>query len=231
MSGIGFLGVPEFSLQGQRLFDDDIAEVGYVMNASRLWAYQPGTLNGLFDLMRDATAEHELDVRQRGILVAACASTLGDSYCSLSWGSMLAAASDAPTAAAVLRGDDDGLTTRERAMAGWARKVAGAPNATNAADVEQLREAGYSDVEVFAITVFVALRLASRPSTMHSVRAPMLPSAAPRPMLFSRLSPSAVPSLRTRRSPALRAHRPSRRTPIASGEPGARVAGAHPRLA
>ncbi|MBA3292528.1 MAG: hypothetical protein H0T40_02035, partial [Geodermatophilaceae bacterium] len=53
MSGIGFLGVPELSLQGQRLFDDDIAEVGYVMNASRLWAYQPGTLNGLFDLMRD----------------------------------------------------------------------------------------------------------------------------------------------------------------------------------
>ena len=160
MSGIGFLGVPEFSLQGQRLFDDDIAEVGYVMNASRLWAYQPGTLNGLFDLMRDATAEHELDVRQRGILVAACASALGDSYCSLSWGSKLAAASDAPTAAAVLRGDDDGLTTRERAMAGWARKVAGDPNATNAADVEQLREAGYSDVEVFAITVFLALRLA-----------------------------------------------------------------------
>jgi hypothetical protein len=38
--------------------------------------------------------------------------------------------------------------------------VARDPNATTAADVQILRGAGFSDVQIFAITVFVALRLA-----------------------------------------------------------------------
>jgi alkylhydroperoxidase family enzyme len=160
MSTNGFLDVPESTLEARRLYDDDVAEVGYVMNASRLWAYQPGTVEGLFDLMREATSAHGPDIRQRGILVAACAATLGDSYCALSWGSKLAEAADSQTASAVLRGDDDGLTTGERAMAAWARKVVRDPNGTSGADVQVLRDAGYGDAAIFAITVFVALRIA-----------------------------------------------------------------------
>lgn len=160
MSAHGFLDAPVMSAGAQRLFDADVSEVGYVMNASRLWAYQPDTHDGLFDLMRTANGTEGLDVRTRGILIAACASTFGDSYCSLAWGSKLAGASDVPTAAAVLRGDEDGLTPAEIAMADWARKVARDPNGTSRADVQALRDAGYGDAEIFAITVFVALRLA-----------------------------------------------------------------------
>src|SRR5207247_10557120 len=92
--------------------------------------------------------------------VTACASTIGGSYCSLAWGSKLAEASDARTAAGVLRGVDDGLSVGERAIAGWARKVARDPTGTTAADVQALRDAGFSDSQIFTITVFVALRLA-----------------------------------------------------------------------
>jgi alkylhydroperoxidase family enzyme len=160
VSTVGFLGVPEPTPQARRLFDDDVAELGYVMNASRLWAYQPDTFNGLFDLMRSVSSAHGLTLRQRGILVAACASTYGDSYCSLAWGCRLADATDGQTASAVLRGTDDGLTTSERAMARWARKVARDPSQTSPADVQALQEAGYNDAEIFASTVFIALRLA-----------------------------------------------------------------------
>jgi hypothetical protein len=38
--------------------------------------------------------------------------------------------------------------------------VARDPNATEARDVQPLRDAGYDDAQIFAITVFVALRLA-----------------------------------------------------------------------
>ena len=107
-----------------------------------------------------AAGQHDLSVRQRLILVAACASEFGDSYCSLVWGSKLAAASSSHTAAAVLRGQDEPLSPSERAMARWARTVARDPNATTAADVQVLRDAGFSDAQIFAITVFVALRLA-----------------------------------------------------------------------
>ena len=157
---IGFLTVPGPTAAGQQLFDEDVADVGYAMNVSRLWAYQPDTVTGLFDLLRRANSAHDLSVRQRLILVAACTSEFGDSYCSLVWGSKLAAASSAHTAAAVLRGQDEPLSPSERAMALWARNVARDPNATTPADVHVLRDAGFSDAQVLAITVFVALRLA-----------------------------------------------------------------------
>jgi uncharacterized peroxidase-related enzyme len=157
---IGFLGVPETSTEAEEMFDEDIAELGYVMNVSRLWAYQPATVAGLFALLQQANSVDRLSLRQRAILVTACASAFGDSYCALAWGSKLAKASDAQTAHRVLAGADDGLSTSERAMAGWARKIARDPNATTALDVQHLRAAGFSDSEIFTITVFVSLRLA-----------------------------------------------------------------------
>jgi uncharacterized peroxidase-related enzyme len=160
MHTIGFLEAPETTAEGQRVFDEDVAELGYVMNVSRLWAYQPATATGLFNLLRQAISADRLSHRQRFILVAACASAFGDSYCSLVWGTKLAAATNPQTAAGVLRGIDEGLSSSERAMAGWARKVARNPNDTTAADVQVLRHAGLSDSQIFTITVFVALRLA-----------------------------------------------------------------------
>ena len=157
---IGFLRVPETSPEAQRSFEEDIAELGYVMNTSRLWAYQPSTLAGLFNLLRQANSTDNLTLRQRQILVTACASAFGDSYCSLAWGGKLAKASDANTAAGVLRGLDDRLNASERAMAKWARMVAKDPNATTPDDVRDLRDAGFSDSQIFTMTVFVALRLA-----------------------------------------------------------------------
>jgi uncharacterized peroxidase-related enzyme len=160
MSESGFLRSPEITAGAQELFDEDMADLGYVMNVSKLWAYQPSVLNGLFALAGEAVAGRSLSFRQRGILVVACASTMGDSYCSLAWGTKLAGASDAETAASVLRGDDEGLSDDEKALAGWARKVAHDPNGTSAEDVQALRDAGFLDEQIFAITAYVAFRLA-----------------------------------------------------------------------
>lgn len=94
-------------------------------------------------------------------MVCSTAASLGDSYCALAWGKKLAAASDPSTAAAVLRGWGGGeLTARDAALSAWARKVVRDPNATTAADVDELRAAGLSELEIFEATVFIALRLA-----------------------------------------------------------------------
>jgi alkylhydroperoxidase family enzyme len=155
-----FLSDPEPTPAAQELFDEDMGDLGYVMNASKLWAHHPAAMADLFALLGSTVPIHGLDVRQRGILVTACASTLGDSYCSLAWGAKLASASDARTAAGVLSGDDSDLTDGERALAAWARQVSRDPNGTTAADVQSLRDAGYTDTQIFAITLFVALRIA-----------------------------------------------------------------------
>jgi uncharacterized peroxidase-related enzyme len=155
-----YLEEPPRSPQVQALYDEDLADDDYVWNVSRLWAHQPETQRQLFDLMSRAFKPSGLSFRQRGILVAAAASTLGDSYCSLAWGGKLAKASDDALAAGVLSGTDAGLTDQEQALASWARKVARDPNGTTPADVQALRDAGLDDGQVFAVTAFVALRLA-----------------------------------------------------------------------
>jgi alkylhydroperoxidase family enzyme len=140
--------------------DRDRENVGYLMNLSRMWSHQPDLHAGLFDVMGTAARAASLTFRQRAVLVVACASTLGDSYCSLVWGTKLANAVSAEAAGGVLRGDDALLDPTERALAQWARAVARDPNATQAHDVEPLHDAGYDDARILAITVFVALRAA-----------------------------------------------------------------------
>jgi uncharacterized peroxidase-related enzyme len=155
-----FLEQPPITPQVQALYDEDLADSGYVWNVSRLWAHQPETVHLLFDLMSQAFKPSGLAFRQRGILVTAAASTLGDSYCSLAWGGKLAGATEPDLAAGVLKGRDGELSKQEKAMAAWARKIVKDPNATSPADVQALRDEGLDDEQIFAITAFVALRLA-----------------------------------------------------------------------
>jgi SAM-dependent methyltransferase/alkylhydroperoxidase family enzyme len=156
----GFLEVPPPTADVDRLYAEDVDEVGYVMNASKLWAHHPAAHDGLFDLLGQAARTAALTFRQRGILVAACASSLGDSYCSLAWGNRLAGAAGVDVAAGVLRGDDGGLDPAEQALARWARRVTRDPSGTSAGDVEALRDAGYDDAQIFAVTLYVAIRIA-----------------------------------------------------------------------
>ncbi|MFG1921946.1 carboxymuconolactone decarboxylase family protein [Cryptosporangium sp. NPDC048952] len=156
----GYLPDPPPSAESDALFAEDVADLGYVMNATRLWAYEPAAAHGLFDLMGVVTTGTSLDFRRRAILVSATASAFGDPYCSLAWGARLAKVAGDDIAGGVLSGDDEGLSDTEQVMARWARRVALDPRGTSEADVGALRDAGFPDAEIFAMTVFIALRLA-----------------------------------------------------------------------
>jgi alkylhydroperoxidase family enzyme len=155
-----YLSPPPASAAADQMYDDDRAEMGYVMTGSLVWAHRPELHEGLFALLGAAAEAAGLTVRDRGILVTACASTLGDAYCSMAWGTKLAAEADPALAGAVLGGVDDRLTDRERALAAWARRLAGDANATTAEDVGALRAVGYDDAQILAITTYVGLRIA-----------------------------------------------------------------------
>jgi uncharacterized peroxidase-related enzyme len=162
---MSFLSEPAPDAEVQAMYDDDLATYGFVMNLSHVWAHQPESHSRLFDLI--GLVGSAFSPREKGILVTATASTIGDSYCSWAWGWKLADfAGDTEVSAAVLSGSDEGLSPREAALATWARAVARSPSSTTAADVAALREAGWSDEEVFRATTFVALRAAF--STVNS---------------------------------------------------------------
>jgi alkylhydroperoxidase family enzyme len=156
----GFLRAPDATPAVDRLYAHDLAEMGYVMNLSRAWAHLPPAHEGLVALLGQAAAAAGLTFRQRGVLVSAAASTMGDPHCSLAWGGRLAGEVGEEVAARVLRGDDSGLSEPEQALASWARSLAVDPNGTDSGDVQALRDAGYDDAQIFAITLYVALRIA-----------------------------------------------------------------------
>ena len=158
--GTGFLAPPPVTPEVERMFAHDLHQVGYVMNLSHAWAHLPGAHDALFALFDQAAAAGGLTFRQRGVLIAASASTLGDPHCALAWGTRLATETGDEVAAAVLRGDDGALDERDQALARWARQLAADPGGADADDVQALRAAGYDDRQIFAITLYVALRIA-----------------------------------------------------------------------
>lgn len=160
MTGPTFLNEPAESAGQQKMYDDDLNDDGYVWNVSRLWGHQPEAQDALFHLMGQMVRAAGLTDRQRGILVASVASALGDSYCALAYGRNLTKWADVTVATGVLSGDDSVLDQDEQALARWARQLARDPNATSPEDVQSLRDAGFDDAAILALTHFVALRLA-----------------------------------------------------------------------
>lgn len=159
-AGAGFLGEPPPSEGADRLVAADQAAHGYVMNCTRLWSHAPLAKEQLFAALQTLVDSAGLSMRQRGVLIAAMAREVGDSYCALAWGGRLSAAADEATARAVLRGEDGELDPQDLALARWARAVVSAPGSTTGDDVQALRDAGLTETQVFAVTAFVALRQA-----------------------------------------------------------------------
>jgi alkylhydroperoxidase family enzyme len=120
----------------------------------------PAAYPALFDLlglMADVTG---ITFRERAVLITACASSMSDPYCALAWGRRLADETSPELAAMVVAGGDTGLDPREAAIARWARRVATDANGTTADHVDELRRVGLTDTQIFALTLFVAGRIA-----------------------------------------------------------------------
>jgi uncharacterized peroxidase-related enzyme len=156
-----FLSAPPDSESIAQAYKSDLAESGFVMNLTRLWAWRLDVAQAFGALRSNLMKGSTLPRREFAVLVCATAATLGDSYCALAWGKTLAGEADPSVAAAVLQSTvSAGMTARDRALAAWARKAVRSPATTTPEDVQELRAAGLSEQEIFEATAFVAFRLA-----------------------------------------------------------------------
>jgi len=191
----GFLPDPPPSEAVDRMYAADLDAQGYVAHLTRLWATCPEALHLLSQTLGLAGHLGGLDFRQRQLLITAGASAMGDSYCSLAGGDRLAAAATSETAAAVIGGATESLSASDAALVSWARRMARDPNATTQADVDELRTLGFDDGQVFAVTLYVALRLAF--ATVNDTL-----GAAPDPELAERVPPAVLDAVSFGRPPA-----------------------------
>ncbi|MGY0540699.1 carboxymuconolactone decarboxylase family protein [Nocardioides sp. YJ-D4] len=151
---------PAPSAGQERLYAEDLADDGYVWDLTRAWAHQPELKEQLVRLF-DATADAAgLTPRDKAVIVIAQARVVGDSYCAVAWGKRLTDWDDPQTAIAALTADDDPFSERERALAAWARTVARSPGSSTPQDVQRLRDAGFKEPQIAALTVYAGLRTA-----------------------------------------------------------------------
>ena len=160
MTGIGHLrpASPSTALCEQVRGDQE--RLGFVMNATRLWGHLPEAKQSLFDLMAMAADKGSLSFHQQAVLVTATATALGDPYCSLAWGSRLAREAGVEVATDIVCENAHELDDEDRLLTEWARQVVTDPTGATAVGVESLRNAGFSDEQIFALTAYVALRIA-----------------------------------------------------------------------
>ena len=177
------LGEPPVTPETEAMATEDLEDLGFVANVTRLWMHDPAANDQLFDLIRGSAAAAGLSMTERAVATVRAAGLAGDTYCPLAWGERLADATSTEVAAAVLRGEDDLLDERSRAVAGWARTIALHPFASRPEEVRRLLDAGFDQAQVLRLTLFIALRIA-----FSSVNGAL--GARPEPAYVDRVDPA-----------------------------------------
>jgi uncharacterized peroxidase-related enzyme len=140
------------------MYENVERRLGYVPNWARPFSLRPAVRDGWAALLSSITAN--LPQRTFELATLAAARALRNSYCSLAHGKVLAEkVFDAPSVTAIATGVPGGpLEPRERAMMAFATRVALHADRISPADVDALREHGWSDEEIFDIAAAAAAR-------------------------------------------------------------------------
>ena len=140
------------------MYDKDLAAQGYVANFTRAFSGRPEVLQGWLTLKNAITSG--MDPRLYELATVATATAIRSSYCSLVHGRILAASYYSAGQVESIAENDvaDALDAADAAVVRFARKVAEAAEKITQEDVDELRDFGFSDVDVFNVIVAAAAR-------------------------------------------------------------------------
>jgi len=139
------------------MYQQQQAKYGYVPNYAKVFCHRPEIMSLWADLQ--AGIRRHMDPRRFELVTFAAAQALGNSYCSLAHGRSLTRILSEQSVQDIARDPDaNPLTEAEKAMMRFARKVALDAAAITAADVENLKNRGFNDGEIFDIAATAAAR-------------------------------------------------------------------------
>jgi uncharacterized peroxidase-related enzyme len=140
------------------LYDKDLAAQGYVANYTRTFSRRPDVLQGWLALKDAITGR--MDPRLYELATVAAATAIRSSYCSLVHGGILAAGYyPAETVASIADGNAaETLDAADAAVVRLARKVAEEAEKVTQEDIDELRDLGLSDDDIFSVILAAAAR-------------------------------------------------------------------------
>ena len=140
------------------LLEADIELRGYLPNYARAFAHRPGVYRAWRAL--SAAVSGNMDTRRYELATLAAARRLRSSYCTLAHGKVLADRfmTDDDVAALARSRATEALDDVDRAVMELADKVAADATAVTQADVDRLRDLGFSDAEIADVVFAAALR-------------------------------------------------------------------------
>jgi len=140
------------------MYDKDLAAQGYVANYTRAFSRRPEVLQGWLALKNAITSG--MDPRLYELATVAAAAVIRSSYCSLVHGQILAASYYPADTVAGIAEDEAAKTldAADAAVVRLARKVAEESEKVTQEDIDELRDLGFSDDDVFNIILTAAAR-------------------------------------------------------------------------
>jgi uncharacterized peroxidase-related enzyme len=140
------------------MYEKDLSAQGYVANYTRAFSRRPEVLQGWLALKNAITSG--MDPQLYELATVAAATAIRSSYCSLVHGQILAASYYPADKVVSIAEDESGdvLDPVDAAVVRFARKVAEEAEKVTQEDVEELRDLGLSDDEVFNVILAAAAR-------------------------------------------------------------------------
>lgn len=156
---MGYLSIPDpVTDETARSYEIDRARVGYVPNYAKAFAGRPDVYAAWRGL--NGAIKANMPPRTYELATLAAATRLRSSYCALAHGEILADdLIGAPAVEAVMRdprGTD--IPPADREIMVLADRVAGGASAISEADLQPLRDLGFTDEDIFDIILAAAAR-------------------------------------------------------------------------
>lgn len=152
--------IPEGEAQGdvKHLYDENREAMGYVPNYVKVFSHRPQVMDAWGGLLRSIKAN--MDWRRYELVTLAAARALRSSYCMLAHGSVLRQKFYMPEQLASIARDYQtaDLTPAEVAMMAYAEQIARDATAITQADIDALRDHGFTDPEIFDIAATATAR-------------------------------------------------------------------------
>jgi len=157
MAFIEIIPASDISDEVRAMYARQQAHYGYLPNYAKVFCHRPEIMQ-LWAQLQSGIKRH-MDKRRFELVTFAAAHALRSTLCTLAHGTALTQLFSMEDVMAMGRGEaPKSLSPAEAQMMVFARKVARDASSVSAGDVDELRQLGFSDAEVFDIVATAAAR-------------------------------------------------------------------------